>query len=374
MKIKDDSRDLFLMKPFVPPLAEFQKILESIWQSRQLTNNGPLHEEFEKALCDYLGVEHLSLIANGTLALILALKALDIKDEIITTPFTSVATAQAIYWNNLKPVFVDINETDFNIDIAEVERAITPATSAILPVHVFGNPCDVARIDDLAKKYKLKVLYDAAHCFGVELNGESVCNRGDLSVLSFHATKVFNCLEGGAIICHDKMTKKYIDALKNTGMDHAHNLAGYGMNAKLNEMQSAFGIIQLKYIDSIIDSRKAATFKYRDLLKDVKGIRMPEEKKFVKYNFTYFPIVINEVEFGVSRDEVAACLEGQRIFTRKYFYPLVSNFPEFSKYKTRDLPVAENIAGSILCLPLFHDISSEEISAVVDSIRHKAPR
>lgn len=374
MDKKEGSKDLLLMKPFMPPLQDYQKYLERIWQSRQLTNSGQIHAEFEQALCDYLGVEHLSLIANGTLALIIALKALNLKGEIITTPFTSVATAQAIHWNNLKPVFVDINESDFNINISEIESAITPWTSAILPVHVFGNPCDVERIDQLAEKYNLKVLYDAAHCFGVELNSESICNSGDMSVLSFHATKVFNTIEGGAIICHDESTKKYIDALKNTGLDPAHKLAGYGMNAKLNEFQSAFGMIQLKYIDEVIASRKAAASKYKELLKDIRGIWWPDEKEFVKYNYTYFPVIINTEEFGASRDELAAYLEGKKIFTRKYFYPLVSDFPEFSIYKTRDLPVAEKIAVSILCLPLFPDITSDEIAAVADSIRHKAPR
>lgn len=374
MDKKEGSKDLLLMKPFMPPLQDYQKYLERIWQSRQLTNSGQIHAEFEQALCDYLGVEHLSLIANGTLALIIALKALNLKGEIITTPFTSVATAQAIHWNNLKPVFVDINESDFNINISEIESAITPWTSAILPVHVFGNPCDVARIDQLAEKYNLKMLYDAAHCFGVELNSESICNSGDMSVLSFHATKVFNTIEGGAIICHDESTKKYIDALKNTGLDPAHKLAGYGMNAKLNEFQSAFGMIQLKYIDEVIASRKAAASKYKELLKDIRGIWWPDEKEFVKYNYTYFPVIINTEEFGASRNELAAYLEGKKIFTRKYFYPLVSDFPEFSIYKTRDLPVAEKIAVSILCLPLFPDITSDEIAAVADSIRHKAPR
>jgi len=374
MDKKEGSKDLLLMKPFMPPLQDYQKYLERIWQSRQLTNSGQIHAEFEQALCDYLGVEHLSLIANGTLALIIALKALNLKGEIITTPFTSVATAQAIHWNNLKPVFVDINESDFNINISEIEHAITPGTSAILPVHVFGNPCDMASIDQLAEKYNLKVLYDAAHCFGVELNSESICNSGDMSVLSFHATKVFNTIEGGAIICHDESTKKYIDALKNTGLDPAHKLAGYGMNAKLNEFQSAFGMIQLKYIDEVIASRKAAASKYKELLKDIRGIWWPDEKEFVKYNYTYFPVIINTEEFGASRDELAAYLEGEKIFTRKYFYPLVSDFPEFSIYKTRDLPVAEKIAVSILCLPLFPDITSDEIAAVADSIRHKAPR
>lgn len=369
-----DSKELILMKPFMPPLEDFQPYLERIWDSRYLTNNGPVHAEFEQALCDYLGVKHICLFANGTLALMIAIKALDLKGEIITTPFTSVATAQSIYWNNLKPVFADIHEKDFNISISAIERAVSPETSAILPVHVFGNPCDVFRINQLAEKHNLKVLYDAAHCFGVELNGESVCNFGDLSVLSFHATKVFNCFEGGAIICHDERTKNYIDALKNTGLDPNHKLAGYGINAKLNEIQSAFGLVQLKYADRVIACRKAAADKYRALLKDIRGLRMVDEMGFVKYNYTYFPVIINTEEFGASRDEVVAYLEGQKIFTRKYFYPLVSDFPEFSFYRTTDLSVAKRIADQIICLPLFHDISSDEITAVVEAICHKAPR
>jgi len=363
------KEDISVMKPFMPPLNDFQVYLERIWESRQLTNSGPIHAEFERALCDYLGVKHICLIANGTLALIIALKVLDLKGEIITTPFTSVATTQSIYWNNLNPVFVDINETDFNINVSEIERAITPDTSAILPVHLFGNPCNVHRINQLAKKYNLKVLYDAAHCFGVELNGESICNFGDLSVLSFHATKVFNTFEGGAIICHDGITKKYIDSLKNTGLNSGHKLAGYGVNAKLNEIQSAFGLVQLKYVDKVIAYRKAVSLKYRELLKDIKGMRMVSESEFVKYNYTYFPVVISPDKFGASRDEVVAYLEKKKIFTRKYFYPLVSDFPEFSIYKTKDLAVAEEIAVNIICLPLYHDITIDEINSVVDSIR-----
>jgi dTDP-4-amino-4,6-dideoxygalactose transaminase len=368
MKHPGMSNDIRSMKPFMPPLGEFTQYLERIWSARQLTNGGPVHEEFEQALCDYLGVKYISLVANGTAGLMIALKALGLKGEVITTPFTSVATVQAIYWNGLKPVFADISVDDFNIDLKEIEKAITPATTAILPVHIFGNPCNVKRIDELARKYNLKVVYDAAHCFGVELDGTSVCNFGDLSVLSFHATKVFNTFEGGAIVCHDESTKKYIDSLKNTGLDTGRNLAGYGINAKMNEIQAAYGLLQLKYIDRVIEQRKTATLKYRELLEDMKGLHLPVEKANVRYNYTYFPVLIDPVGFGPSRDEVADYLEGKRIFTRKYFYPLVSDFPEFSIFKTADLQVAGRIAGNILCLPLYHDISTEEISYIVDSI------
>ena len=362
------------MKPFMPPSNDFQIYLEQIWESRQLTNSGPIHGVFERALCDYLGVKYISLLANGTLALIIALKVIDLKGEIITTPFTSVATAQSIYWNNLTPVFVDIGRSDFNIDISEIERAVTPKTSAILPVHLFGNPCNVDAINQLAQKYNLKVIYDAAHCFGVELNRQSILNYGDLSVVSFHATKVFNTFEGGAIICRDKITKTYIDNLINTGLDADRNLTGYGLNAKMNELQAGFGLVQLKYIDEVIALRKAATSKYKELLKEIKGLRIVNESEFVKYNYTYFPIIINPVEFGTSRDEVVDFLEKRKIFPRKYFYPLVSDFPPFSIYKTNELPVAKEIAENIICLPLFHDISIDEITYVVDAIRGASSR
>lgn len=362
------KEELLLTKPSKPPMDEFQAYLERIWNSRWLTNNGPIHQEFEKALCDYLEVDHICLFANGTLALISALKALNLKGEIITTPFTSVATAQSIYWNQLQPVFVDINESDLNINITEIEKAITPKTSAILPVHIFGNPCHVEAIDELARKNQLKVVYDAAHCFGVKLNGGSLSEFGDLSILSFHATKVFNSIEGGAIICHDKTTKDYIDALKNSGKMPGYKLAGYGFNAKMNELQSAFGLVQLKYIDRLIAQRKYAVMKYRELLENVNGLRFMEELENVKYNYSYFPIIIDPEEFGASRNELLLHLENRKIKTRKYFHPLVTDYPEFKIFKNGDLSIARRIADNILCLPLFHDISLVEQTTVVESI------
>lgn len=368
MNKTNNNEQLLLMKPYMPPLHEFQPYLERIWESRRLTNGGTIHSEFEKALCNYLCVNHICLFANGTLALIIALKALNLKGEIITTPFTSVATAQSIYWNNLKPVFVDINENDLNINISEIERAITPNTTAILPVHIFGNPCNIDAINQLTQKHNLKVVYDAAHCFGVQLNETSLCNFGDLSVLSFHATKVFNTVEGGAIICHDKATKNYIDALKNSGQTPDYRLAGYGLNAKMNEIQSAFGLVELKYVDKVIAYRKTATLKYRELLENVKGLRLINDKKCVKHNYTYFPIIINPEEFGASRDELLFHLKSKNIFARKYFHPLITDYPEFNIYKTSDLSVARKISDNVLCLPLFHDISFNEQTAVVDAI------
>ncbi len=368
MNKPERTDDILLAKPFVPPVNELLPYLNRIWESRMLTNGGPIHEEFEQALCDYLRVKYICLFANGTLALMIALKALRLKGEVITTPFTSPATIQAIYWNHLKPVFVDIKETDLNIDSSAIESAITPQTSAILPVHIFGTPCKVDVINRIALKNNLRVVYDAAHSFGVEIYGNSICNFGDLSALSFHATKVFNTLEGGAIVCQDPETKKYIDALKNTGLDKDHNLVGYGVNAKMNEIQAAFGLCQLKYVDEIISKRKAATLSYKGLLKDVKGLRIPTDWEEVKHNYSYFPIIIDPDEFGSDRDKLYDHLKKNNIITRKYFYPLVSDFPEFEIFKKRNLPIAEKIAKNILCIPLFHDITDEHIHSVVYSI------
>jgi dTDP-4-amino-4,6-dideoxygalactose transaminase len=358
-----------MAKPFVPPVGDLLPYLGRIWESRVLTNGGTVHAEFEQALCEYLGVKHICLFANGTLALMTALRALQLRGEVITTPFTSPATVQAIYWNGLKPVFADIDETDLNIDPRAIEAAITPETCAILPVHLFGTPCDVARINQLAQRHNLKVLYDAAHCFGVELYGNPLCNFGDLSAMSFHATKVFNTLEGGAIVCHDEGMKNQIDALKNTGLGPDHQLKGYGLNAKMNELQAAFGLCQLPYVEDVIALRKAATLKYRELLEDLPGVRMQKESEDVRQNYSYFPVLINPEEFGADRDELYDHLKVNNIVTRKYFYPLVSDFPEFEMYKTVDLPVARKVSGNILCLPLFHDIAEEQITRVVHSIR-----
>ena len=357
-----------LMKPFMPPMHDFLPYLANIWESRQLTNGGSFHAELEKELCEYLGVKFISLFSSGTLALAIALKSLNLKGEVITTPFTSVATVQAICWNNLIPVFIDIDESDMNLDIGKIEKAITPNTTAILPVHLFGNPCDVEQINTIARKHKLKVVYDAAHCFGVRLKGESICNFGDMSVLSFHATKVFNTFEGGAVICQDEATKRKIDALKNTGLSAPDKLAGYGLNAKMNEIQSAFGLVQLKYIDDVIGNRKTATEKYRELLVNIRGISLIPELEFVEYNYSYLPIIINPHKFGAERDELFIILENAGIYSRKYFYPLVCDYPEFSIFKTTDLAIAQKIAKNILCLPLYHDISQKQIEMVVNSI------
>ena len=366
----DTSNDkkIFVTKPFLPPFDEVRPYLEKIWASRQLTNDGVFHAAFEEALCEYLGVKYISLVSNGTMALLLALKALNLSGEVIITPFSWISTAQSIYWNNLKPVFVDISSSDFNIDISKIERAINPITSAILPVHVFGNPCNVAAIGEIAQKHGLKVVYDAAHCFDVNINGNSVCNFGDLSILSFHATKVLNSMEGGAIISHDEATKKHIDALKNSGFSSDKKLVGYGLNAKMNEIQAAIGLAQLKHMKQVIALRKAAVLLYREHLKNVEGLGLLDDKESVSYNYGYFPVIVHPEKFGGGRDELLHYLEIRNIFPATYFYPLITDFPEFEIYKTEALPTARFIADRILCLPLFHDISLDEIDQITQAV------
>lgn len=356
------------MRPYMPPIQDFIPYLEKIWSSRQLTNGGALHAELEKELCQYLGVKYISLFSSGTLALTLALKALNLKGEVITTPFTAAATAQAIYWNNLTPVFADIDHEDFNISVSEIERAISPDTCALLPVHVFGNPCKVEKINQLAQKHNLKVIYDAAHCFGVQFNGESICNFGDLSVLSFHATKVFSTIEGGAVVCRGPATKEYIDTLKNTGISAVDLITGHGLNAKMNELQAGFGLLQLKYIDSVMEQRKNVAMHYRKLLHHLPGLKTLQDMHLVKHNYSYFPVLIDPDAFGKTRDELYAYLKANGIFARRYFYPLISNQCGFSNCKTGHLPIAENVARNILCLPLYHDLTLEDAEMVCNRI------
>ena len=369
MNKSEKERNILLMRPSIPDRKELEPYLTRIWESRQLTNTGPIHVEFEEALCKYLGVENICLFANGTLALIFALKVLNLKGKVITTPFTSIATIQAIYWNNLTPVFADIYRSDLNIHADKIEAAITPDTSAIMPVHIFGNPCDVHGIHEVATRYNIKTVYDAAHCFGVKLEGIPVCQFGDLAVLSFHATKVFNTIEGGAIVCGDRVMKEHIDALKNIRLDNGLDNLCSGLNATMNEIQAAIGMVQLNHIDNIINLRKNATNIYLNQLAGIKGIEILASRSSVDYNYTYFPVIIDPVVFGRGRNDLADHFEKKGISTRKYFHPLVSDFTEFSMYKTVDLPVAEEISDKILCLPLYHDISFEEITYITDSIK-----
>jgi dTDP-4-amino-4,6-dideoxygalactose transaminase len=355
--------------PFLPPLEEFIPYLEKIWESRCLTNNGNFHKQLEKELAEYLNVKYISLFSNGTLALLTALQELRITGEVITTPYSFVATTHAIWWNNIKPVFVDIEPDTFNINPEKIEAAITPQTTAILPVHVYGNPCDVVKIKEIADTYGLKVIYDACHTFGVTINGEPVLNFGDLSVMSFHATKAYNTFEGGAIVCHDAATKKRIDNLKNFGFINETTVVAPGINAKMNEVQSAMGLLQLKYIDGAIAERKEIAETYRRSLAGIPGIKFLNDIEGVKHCYTYFPILVDKEVYGHSRDEVYEELKKHNIYGRRYFYPLISQFPtykELDSAKPENLPVAEEITKKVLCLPFYPGLKNDDIQRIVN--------
>ncbi len=359
----------------MPPLNEFIPYLENIWDSKWLTNNGSFHQQLEKSLCEYLGVKYISLFSNGTLALITALQALRMTGEVITTPFSFVATTHALWWNGIKPVFVDIEPDFFNIDAEKIESAITPKTTAILPVHVYGTPCNVEKIQTIADTYGIKVIYDACHAFGVTINGQSVLSFGDLSILSFHATKVYNTFEGGAIVCHDEKTKKRIDYLKNFGFADEVTVVAPGINAKMNEFQSAFGLLQLKYVADAIKRRKEITDVYREKLGNLKGITLLKEKPGVQQCYPYFPILVHTATYGMTRDDLYYKLREKNIYARRYFYPLISNF---SMYKglpsssAENLPVAERVAKEVLCLPIFPDMEQKVQNAIIEIVVNKA--
>ncbi len=359
---------LYLTQPYLPPLEDFIPYLKSIWDSKWLTNNGAFHQEFEEKLKEFLGVNYLSLFANGTLALVTALQALKISGEVITTPFSFAATTHSIWWNGIKPVFVDIEPDTFNLDADKIESAITPQTTAIMPVHIFGNPCNVDKIQRIADIYGLRVIYDACHAFGVKINGQSILNFGDISVISFHATKVFTTFEGGAIICHDEKTKKRIDYLKNFGFADEVTVVAPGINAKMNEFQAALGILQLKHFNKVINGRKKAVKLYKEKLKSIEGIKVLDEKEDVEYNYSYMPILIENNNSQFNRDEIYSRLRENNIYARRYFYPLISNFPSYRGLPSaskENLPVANEISESILCLPIFDSISEKEIDAVI---------
>lgn len=363
----DDDR-INVTRPFLPPLEEFIPYLEDIWKRGKLTNKGPFHDAFEKALCDYLGINYISLFANGTLALVTALQALRITGEVITTPFSFVASTHSLHWNGIRPIFCDIESDTLTLDCERIEAAITPQTTAILPVHVYGNPCKVDVIEEIAGIYGLKIIYDAAHAFSVKLNGSSILNYGDLSVLSFHATKVFNTFEGGAIICHDKTMKRRIDYLKNFGFAGEVTVVGPGINGKMNEIQAAFGMLQLKYIDEVIKKRRLIVLQYREKLSGIKGLSFLNDQKMVKHNYAYFPILINEPEYGRSRDDVYEELRRNNIYARRYFYPLISQFPTYRGLASSladNLPVAEKITERVICLPIYPDLRDHEIEKVI---------
>lgn len=358
---------IYVTQPSIPELEEFVPYLKQIWDNKWLTNNGPFHQDYETELAKYLGVKHLSLFSNGTLALITALQTLRITGEVITTPYSFVATTHSLWWNNIKPVFVDIEDQYFNLDPKRIEAAITPQTTAIMPVHVYGNPCNVQEIQRIADTHGLKVIYDAAHAFGVKLDGESVLNWGDLSVLSFHATKVYNSFEGGAIICQDEKTKQRIDLLKNFGIADEVTVIEPGINAKMNEVQAAFGILQLKHVDQYIADRRQRAELYMQLLSGVDGISYITPAEGVDYNYSYFPILINTERFGMSRDAVYFEFQKQDILCRRYFYPLITDFPIYRGMPSAtadNLPHATQIAKEVLCLPIYPHLPLEDVERI----------
>lgn len=357
--------------PLLPDLSELVKSLEQIWKYKWLTNCGPFHQKLEVELCEYLKVKHLSLFTNGTLPLITALQALHITGEVITTPYSFVATTHAIWWNGLKPVFVDVDPVTCNINPEKIEEAITPQTTAIMPVHVYGTPCDTERIQAIADKHGLKVIYDAAHAFGVEVNGKSVLEAGDMSTLSFHATKIYNTVEGGALIMHDKETKRYIDYLRNFGFSGETEIVAPGINSKMDEMRAAYGLINLKQANAAIESRRQVAMWYRDALKDVKGISYLNDMPNVRHNYAYFPIFVDADVYGMTRDELYAKMKAGNVLGRRYFYPLISNLAVYRSLESAapsHLPVANKIADSVICLPMYAGLTKEETERVVAQI------
>ena len=366
---------ILVTSPLLPNLEEFNELLQDIWSRKWITNAGHYHEVLEAELAKYLGVEYLSLFTNGTLPLITALQAEGLtKGEVITTPYSFVATSHSIWWNGLKPVFVDIEEETCGMDPAKIEAAITPDTVAIMPVHCYGKPCKTEQIDAIAKKHGLKVIYDAAHAFGVNVNGESILNAGDISTLSFHATKVYNTIEGGALICHSKEMKEKIDHLKNFGFEDEVTVAAPGINSKMDEVRAAYGLLNLKQVDAAIEARQKVAKQYRDALRNVKGIRFFDDMPGVRHNYSYFPIFIDAEQYGMTRDALYEKMKSQRIFGRRYFYPLISTFEPYRHYPTAaeaNLPVATKVANEVLCLPMHHELSDADIARIIGVIRQK---
>ena len=362
-------KNIYVTQPTLPPLEEFIPYLEQIWENKILTNGGTFHQQLEQALCDYLGVKHLALFTNGTIALITALQALRITGEVITTPYSFVATAHSLLWNGIKPVFVDIDPISLNLDPAKIEAAITPQTTAIMPVHCYGYPCDVKRIQAIADNYNLKVIYDAAHAFGVKNQDGGILNHGDLSVLSFHATKVFNTFEGGAIICPDEKTKRRIDHLKNFGFVDEVTVVAAGINGKMSEINAAFGLLQLKGIDEALAKRQAIDASYREGLKDIAGIRCADSGSYVA-NYAYFPIFVEK-----NRDALYETLKENGIFGRRYFYPLISDFPMYRGLPSAapsNLPIARKTSEEVICLPIYPELSHDSQDKIINLIlEHK---
>lgn len=367
----DDNKQITVTSPLLPNLDEFNEMLKEIWASKWITNNGQFHKQLEKALCEYLKVPYISLFTNGTLPLLTALQALRITGEVITTPYSFVATTHSIWWNGCRPVFVDIEEETCGIDPDKIEAAITPQTTAIMPVHCYGKPVKMKRIQEIADKYGLKVIYDAAHAFGVEVDGESVLNAGDMSTLSFHATKVYNTLEGGALVMHDEQTKKRIDYLKNFGFAGETEVVAPGINSKVDEVRAAYGLLNLKQVDYAIANRQKIAQTYREALKDVLGIRFFEDMPGVRHNYSYFPIFIKADEYGMSRDELYFKMKEQNVLGRRYFYPLISSFSTYRGHPSAtpdNLPVATKIANEVICLPMHHELTETDIERILNCI------
>lgn len=364
--------EVFVTQPDFPDKEKFKKMIDEIWDNKILTNAGPFHEKFEEELANYLGVKNISLFTNATIALVIALQALDIEGEVITTPYSFVATSHSLVWNKIKPVFVDVQKDNLNIDPKKIESSITDNTTAIMAVHCYGNPCDVDKIEEIAKKYNLKVIYDAAHAFGVDCHCGSLLDHGDLSVLSFHATKVFNTLEGGAIISPDKKTKSKIDRLKNFGIISQTEVQGLGINGKMDEFRSAYGLLQLSEIDRVNEKRKKIFNMYRDMLKDIKGLKFLEpNQKPKKYNYAYFPILISD-EFAISRDELFNHLKANSIYARRYFYPLITEYSSYKKMEdvnSSNYPIALQASKEILCLPIYPNLSLEIVQIISNLIK-----
>ncbi|MCF8234173.1 MAG: DegT/DnrJ/EryC1/StrS family aminotransferase [Melioribacteraceae bacterium] len=366
------DKTIYVTQPALPDLDEFIPYLRKIWQSKRLTNNSLFHQQLEQELADFLGVKYVALFANGTLALLTALQVLRITGEVITTPYSFVATTNSLWWNNLKPVFVDVDPVFGNLDPKRIAEAITPQTTAILPVHVYGNPCQVELIQEIADVYGLKVIYDAAHAFGNNYKGQSIMNWGDLSTLSFHATKPYNTMEGGAIICHDEKTKKRIDYLKNFGFADEVTVMAPGINCKMNEMQAALGLLQLKYHQKNIEKRQIIADIYRNELKDISGIDLlAHSNDLENYNNSYFPVFVNEKVYGKSRDDLYFFLKENGILARRYFYPLISDFPSYrgmESAKSDNLPNAIKMANEVICLPIYPDLDNNQIEKIIDLI------
>lgn len=365
------NQKITVTSPLLPNLDEFHELLKEIWASKWITNNGSFHKQLEKALAEYLKVPYISLFTNGTLPLLTALQALRITGEVITTPYSFVATTHSIWWNGCRPVFVDIEENTCGIDPEKIEAAITPKTTAIMPVHCYGKPAEIKAIQSIADKYGLKVIYDAAHAFGVEVDGESVLNAGDMSTLSFHATKVYNTLEGGALVMHDEATKKRIDYLKNFGFAGETEVVAPGINSKVDEVRCAYGLLNLQQVDAAIAARQKVAVKYRNALRNVSGIRFFDDMIGVRHNYSYFPIFINAAEYGMTRDQLYFKMREADVWGRRYFYPLISTFSTYRGLPSAapdNLPVATRLANEVICLPMHHELSDDAINRVLELV------